>query len=104
LETTERDVPMESAVPEKPKRGRKPMPRCEHGVIAERCEICNAEETLAEPPVEVSAEEVALLAEGSPDESETAAEDLETGPDETPEDPEIVTTTTTEENLDVAAA
>jgi len=38
--------PMENTMAERPRRGRRPMPRCEHGAIADRCEICNREETL----------------------------------------------------------
>ena len=42
FETTQAPV-LEMAVPEKPRRGRRPMPRCEHGMIAERCPDCNEE-------------------------------------------------------------
>lgn len=44
LETTRDDSPLEQAVPGKPRRGRRPKPRCEHGLIAERCEVCNEDE------------------------------------------------------------
>ena len=40
LETTQAAA-MEHAVPEKPRRGRRPKPRCEHGAIADRCAECN---------------------------------------------------------------
>jgi hypothetical protein len=43
LETPEGPDTLERAVPESPKRGRKPKPRCEHGQIAERCVECNPE-------------------------------------------------------------
>jgi hypothetical protein len=43
LETTQDATVLERAVPEKPRRGRKPLPRCEHGMIAERCPECNPE-------------------------------------------------------------
>jgi hypothetical protein len=39
METTQAPE-METVVPEKPRRGRKPYPRCEHGMIAERCPDC----------------------------------------------------------------
>ena len=38
---------MELAVPEKPRRGRRPLPRCEHEMIAERCPTCNPEALIA---------------------------------------------------------
>lgn len=41
LETTEDTTEMETATPERPRRGRRPMPRCEHNMIAERCIDCN---------------------------------------------------------------
>lgn len=47
LETTEAVNEMETVVPERPKRGRKPKPRCEHGQIAERCIECNDELAVA---------------------------------------------------------
>jgi len=41
LETTEMVAQnMETAVPEPPKRGRKPLPRCEHNQIVGRCDVC----------------------------------------------------------------
>jgi hypothetical protein len=43
FETTQDATETEHAVPEKPRRGRKPLPRCEHETIAERCELCNPE-------------------------------------------------------------
>ena len=43
FETTEAGE-LERAVPEKPRRGRKPMPRCEHDMILARCPDCSPEE------------------------------------------------------------
>ena len=44
-ETTVATVPeQEQAVPPAPKRGRRPLPRCEHGQIADRCIECNQED------------------------------------------------------------
>jgi hypothetical protein len=43
FETTQDDTQLERAVPEKPRRGRRPLPRCEHERVAERCELCNPE-------------------------------------------------------------
>lgn len=40
LETTQAPE-METVVPPKPKRGRRPLPRCEHEMIAARCPTCN---------------------------------------------------------------
>ena len=45
-ETTQAAV-MEMAVPEKPRRGRKPQPRCEHNLIIPRCPECFPEEQVA---------------------------------------------------------
>jgi hypothetical protein len=39
--------PMENTMADRPRRGRRPMPRCEHNQIAERCDICNQEEHLS---------------------------------------------------------
>jgi hypothetical protein len=39
---------MEMAVPEKPRRGRPPRPRCEHDLLLERCEDCREEGTVEE--------------------------------------------------------
>jgi hypothetical protein len=39
FETTQADQ-LEQVVPEKPRRGRRPKPRCEHGMIADRCLEC----------------------------------------------------------------
>ena len=39
-ETTQDATVMEMAVPEKPRRGRRPLPRCEHNQIAARCAEC----------------------------------------------------------------
>lgn len=39
VESTAVELP-ERAVPEKPRRGRPPRPRCEHGRIADRCVEC----------------------------------------------------------------
>jgi hypothetical protein len=39
METTQAVV-MEQAVPEKPRRGRPPRPRCEHDMLLERCPEC----------------------------------------------------------------
>lgn len=41
LETTAVAEMPEHAVPEKPRRGRPPRPRCEHDMIADRCPECN---------------------------------------------------------------
>lgn len=41
FETTEDATVLEMPTPDRPRRGRKPMPRCEHNMIAARCEICN---------------------------------------------------------------
>lgn len=46
FETTLPAEEMEQAVPEKPRRGRKPLPRCEHGMILLRCPECSPEEVL----------------------------------------------------------
>lgn len=43
LETTLPVDVMETAVPAKPRRGRRPLPRCEHDMIAARCPVCNEE-------------------------------------------------------------
>lgn len=43
FETTQDATVLETVVPEKPRRGRRPMPRCEHDMIAERCPDCNPE-------------------------------------------------------------
>lgn len=45
-ETTAATEPetMERAVPAKPKRGRPPRPRCEHGQIVGRCTACEEDE------------------------------------------------------------
>jgi hypothetical protein len=40
-ETTRADEELEQAVPVKPRRGRQPKPRCEHGRIPDRCLDCN---------------------------------------------------------------
>lgn len=40
-ETTQEPGLEEKAVPEKPRRGRKPLPRCEHEMIAARCPECS---------------------------------------------------------------
>jgi hypothetical protein len=45
-ETTEPE-PLETAVPVKPRRGRRPLPRCEHGMILMRCPDCSPEEVVA---------------------------------------------------------
>ena len=37
------EEPLEMAVPEKPRRGRRPMPRCEHDMILARCPDCSIE-------------------------------------------------------------
>jgi len=47
LETIEAVTDMETAVPEKPKRGRKPKPRCEHAMILDRCPDCSPEQQVA---------------------------------------------------------
>lgn len=44
LETTQPADEMERVVPDKPRRGRRPLPRCEHDMIAARCPTCNEEE------------------------------------------------------------
>lgn len=41
LETTLAVLEMERAVPPAPRRGRKPMPRCEHNEIIGRCGVCD---------------------------------------------------------------
>ncbi len=38
-------VTMEQAVPEKPRRGRPPKPRCEHDMLLDRCPDCKLEGT-----------------------------------------------------------
>lgn len=44
VETTQAAPLPEQAVPEKPKgRGRPPRPRCEHGMIVDRCDECKKE-------------------------------------------------------------
>jgi hypothetical protein len=43
METTQDATVLETVVPEKPRRGRRPMPRCEHDVIAARCPECMEE-------------------------------------------------------------
>ena len=43
LETTQAEVLPERAVPPKPRRGRPPGPRCEHGKTAGRCGECGGE-------------------------------------------------------------
>lgn len=43
LETTQAAPELEYAVPEAAKRGRKPLPRCEHNLVADRCHLCNPE-------------------------------------------------------------
>lgn len=43
LETTLPVEVMERAVPEKPRRGRPPRPRCEHNQIIGRCVACEEE-------------------------------------------------------------
>jgi hypothetical protein len=43
VETTQPVQPLERAVPEPPKRGRKPLPRCEHNNILGRCVQCNGD-------------------------------------------------------------
>lgn len=41
------DEPMlERAIEAKPKRGRRPLPRCEHNMILSRCPTCSPEEVL----------------------------------------------------------
>ena len=45
METTQAAV-MEQAVPEKPRRGRPPKARCEHGMLLERCPDCAEEGTV----------------------------------------------------------
>lgn len=40
LETTEAETLPEQVVPDKPKRGRPPRPRCEHDMIVDRCPDC----------------------------------------------------------------
>lgn len=44
-ETTQAPV-MEMAIPEKPRRGRPPRPRCEHDMLLERCPDCKDEGTV----------------------------------------------------------
>lgn len=46
LETTQ-GPETEQAVPGRPKRGRKPKPRCEHEMILERCPTCSPEDQVA---------------------------------------------------------
>lgn len=41
LETTQDTTVLEMTVPEKPRRGRRPKPRCEHDMIADRCPECS---------------------------------------------------------------
>lgn len=41
FETVEPVDDLERVVPEKPKRGRRPKPRCEHNMIVGRCATCN---------------------------------------------------------------
>jgi hypothetical protein len=43
VETTQLVQPLERAVPDSPKRGRKPLPRCEHNNILGRCVQCNGD-------------------------------------------------------------
>ena len=43
METTEAPV-MEMAVPAPSRRGRRPLPRCEHNMIVGRCPDCDPEE------------------------------------------------------------
>lgn len=43
FETTEAVDTLERTVPAKPRRGRKPMPRCEHDMIAARCPDCSGD-------------------------------------------------------------
>ena len=43
FETVVDEPEMERAVPEKPKRGRRPKPRCEHDMILDRCPDCRDE-------------------------------------------------------------
>lgn len=47
LETTEAVNDVETAVPERPKRGRRPKPRCEHDMILDRCPDCSPEQQVA---------------------------------------------------------
>ena len=47
FETTLAEDGLERAVPEKPRRGRKPLPRCEHDMIIPRCPECYPEEQVA---------------------------------------------------------
>jgi hypothetical protein len=44
-ETTQADR-LEDTMAPKPRRGRQPMPRCEHDVIIPRCEVCYPEEAV----------------------------------------------------------
>lgn len=45
-ETMQATEVLERAVPERPKRGRPPRPRCEHGMLVERCPTCNEDEAV----------------------------------------------------------
>lgn len=40
-ETTQDTTVLETVTPAAPRRGRKPKPRCEHNMIADRCVECN---------------------------------------------------------------
>jgi hypothetical protein len=44
LETTQAAALPERAVPEPPRRGRRPLPRCEHDLIIGRCDACENKE------------------------------------------------------------
>ena len=44
-ETTQAVGLMEQAVPEKPRKGRPPKPRCEHDMLLDRCPDCSLEGT-----------------------------------------------------------
>lgn len=46
LETTQAARDLEYAVPEPARRGRRPLPRCEHNLVADRCHLCNPENKL----------------------------------------------------------
>lgn len=41
FETTQDATALETPTPAAPRRGRRPKPRCEHNMIADRCETCN---------------------------------------------------------------
>lgn len=41
METTEDTTALETVTPEKPRRGRRPKPRCEHDMILDRCPDCS---------------------------------------------------------------